>query len=86
MEEATTVDVAVGVGANLSKNDDVKAEVEEVDPVDDVNFLEISGYVAKDSGIDVATGDNLTSDQRAEFMDLARQFQGRLSKQSRGIT
>ena len=26
----------------------------------------------QESGIDVATGDNLTSDQRAEFMDLAK--------------
>ena len=86
VEEATTVEVAVGVGANLSKNDDVKAEVGGVDPVDDVNFLEMSGYVAKESGIDVATGDNHTSDQRAEFMDIAKQFQGGLSEQSRGIT
>ena len=86
VEEATTVEVAVGVGANLSKNDDVKAEVEGVNPVDDVNFLEMSGYVATESGIDVATGDNLTSDQRAEFMDIAKQFQGGLSEQSRGIT
>ena len=51
-----------------------------------VNFLEISGYVATESGIDVATGENLTSDQRAEFMDIAKQFQSRLSEQSRGIT
>ena len=36
--------------------------------------------------IDVAIGDNLTCDQRAEFMDLAKQFQGRLSEQSRRIT
>ena len=86
VEEVTTVEVAVGEGANISKNDDVKAEVEGVDPVDDVNFLEISACTAKESGIDVATGDNLTSDQRADFMDLAKQFQGRLSEHSRGIT
>ena len=33
---------------------------EEVDPVDDVNFLEIGGYVAKESVKDVAIGDNLS--------------------------
>ena len=85
-EEATTVEVAVGEGADLSKNDDVKAEVEGVDPVDDVDFLEISACTAKESDVDVATGENFTSDQRADFMDLAMQFQGRLSEQSRGIT
>ena len=39
VEEATTVEVVVGEGANLSKNDDVKSEVEGAGPVDDVNFL-----------------------------------------------
>ena len=38
-------------------------------------FLEIGGYVAKESIKDVATGDNLTDEQRAEFIDLASQFQ-----------
>jgi len=65
----------------ISNGEDVKAVVDKVDPVDDVDFLELSGYVAKASDIDVAIGDNLTSDQRAEFMD-----QDRLSEQSRGIT
>ena len=34
--------------ANLNKKDDVKGEVhvEEADLVDDVNYLEIDGYVA----------------------------------------
>ena len=85
MEEATTVEVAVGVGANLSKND-VKGELEGADPVGDVDFLEISACTAKESDVDVATGGNFTGDQRAEFMDLAKQFQGGLSEQSRGIT
>ena len=52
-----------------------KGEVAEVDPVDDVDFLEIGGYVAKESVKDVATGDNLSHEQRAEFMDFANQFQ-----------
>ena len=73
VEEATNVGVdAVKVDANISKNDDVKGEVEGVDQVDDVNFLEISGYVAKESDIDEGIGDNVTSDRRAEFMDLAK--------------
>ena len=52
--------VAVGVDANISKNEVVKGEVSGVDPVDDVNFLEIGGYVAKVSVKDVAIGDNLS--------------------------
>ena len=40
------------------------------DPVDSVNFLAIGGYVAKESVNDVAIGDNLSHEQRAEFMDL----------------
>ena len=43
--------------------------------MDGVDFLEISGYVPKESIKDVATGDNLTEEQRAESMDLAKQFQ-----------
>ena len=67
--------VAVEVNADLSKSGHVKSEEEEVDPVDGVDFLEIGGYVAKESIKDVATGDNLTDEQRAEFIDLASQFQ-----------
>ena len=68
---------AVAVEENITnrKNDDVKSELEIVDPVEDVDFLEIGGYVAKESIKDVATGDNLTDEQRAEFMGLATQFQ-----------
>ena len=60
--------------ANISKNDYVKGEVEEVTLVDDVNSLEIGGYVAKELIKDVAMEDNLT-DGRSIF-----------SKQSRGMT
>ena len=67
--------VAVEVNADISKSGLAKSEAEEVDPVDGVDFLEIGGYVAKESIKDVATGDNLTEEQRAEFIDLASQFQ-----------
>ena len=43
-----------------SKNELVKGEVEGVDTVDDVNFMEIGGYVAKESVKDVAIGDNVS--------------------------
>ena len=46
--------------ANISKNNNAKVELEGVDPVDDVNFLEIAGYIAKESVKDVAKGDNLS--------------------------
>ena len=44
--------------ANLSNKDNVTGEVEEADLVDDVNFLEIDGYVAKEPVKDVAIEDN----------------------------
>ena len=67
--------VAVGTNANISKNEQVESEVEEVDPVDSIDFLEIGGYVAKESVNDVTIGDNLSHEQRAEFMDLPNEFQ-----------
>ena len=61
VDEATPLGaVAVGVDANLSKKDDVRSEVKEVDFVDNVNFLETGGYVTKESAKDVAIGDNLS--------------------------
>ena len=68
--------VAVGVDANFCENDVVESELEEeVDPVDGIDFLEIGGYVAKESVNDVVIGDNLSHEQRAEFIDLANEFQ-----------
>ena len=67
--------VAVEVNADISKSGHVKSEAEEVDPVGGVDFLEIGGYVAKESIKDVGTGDNITDEQRTEFIDLASQFQ-----------
>ena len=52
--------VAVEVNATSSKNENVKSEVDEVDPVESTDFLEIGGYVAKESVNDVAMGDNLS--------------------------
>ena len=61
VDEATTVGaVAVGVDTNISKKNDVKSVPEEVDFVDNVNFLETDDYVAKESVKDVAIGDNLS--------------------------
>ena len=59
IDKATTVGaVAVGVDANFRKEDN--GEVEEIDFVDNVNFLETDDYVAKESVKDVAIGDNLS--------------------------
>ena len=46
--------VVVETNANICKNEHVESEVEEVDPVDSIDFLEIGGYVAKESVNDVA--------------------------------
>ena len=55
-------EVAVGVDANFHENDVVEGELG-IDPVDDVDFMEISGYVAKESVNDVAIGVNLSDEQ-----------------------
>ena len=67
--------VALEVNANVCENEHVKSEVHEVDPVESTDFLEIGEYVAKESVSDVAIGDNLSNEQRAEFLDLANEFQ-----------
>ena len=41
---------------------------------ENVDFLELGGYVAKESIEDVETRPNLTDEQRNEFLDLAKQF------------
>ena len=66
--------VAGGVGATCvddAVNRAAKADEAEGENVD---FLELGGYVAKESIKDVKTGPNLTDEQRNEFMDLAKQF------------
>ena len=67
--------VALEVNANICENEHVESEVGEVDPVDRIDSLEIGSYVAKESVNDVAIGDNLSHEQRAEFMDLTNEFQ-----------
>ena len=78
--------VAVETNANICKNKHVKSEVEEVDPVDNIDFLEIGGYVAKESVNDLAIGNNLSHEQRAEFMDLANQFQSLFTEAPRTMS
>jgi len=47
----------------------------ELDPDDDdTGFLEIGGYVAKESTADEKTGPGLNETERAEFLDLAQEF------------
>ena len=66
--------VAGGVGA-LCVDDavDCAAKADEAEG-ENIDFLELGGYVAKESIEDVETGLNLTDEQRNEFMDLAKQF------------
>ena len=74
--EETTVEGAVAVGAGATSIDDAvdcEAKVDEAEE-EEVDFLELGGYVAKESIEDVATGPNLTDEQRTEFRDLAKQF------------
>ena len=42
--------------------------------MDNIDFLKIGGYIAKESVNDVAIEDNLSHEQRAEFMNLANEF------------
>ena len=67
--------VAFETNSNIYKHEHAESEIEEVDPAENIDFLEIGGYVAKESVKDVAIGDNLSHEQRAEFMDLANEFQ-----------
>ena len=55
--------VALGVNANSCENEHVERKVEEVDPADSIDFLEIGGYDAKESVKDVAKGVNLSQEQ-----------------------
>ncbi|XP_068757966.1 uncharacterized protein [Montipora capricornis] len=74
--EETTAEGAVagGVGAScVGDAVDCAAKADEAEE-ENVDFLELGGYVAKESIDDVETGPNLTDEQRNEFMDLAKQF------------
>ena len=52
--------VALEVNANSCDNERVESVVEEVNPVDGIDFLEIGGYVAEESVKDVAKGVNFS--------------------------
>ena len=78
-DEATTEGAVAVVKAEDHFEEDTHCEVKEcevkdVEDDDNVDFLEIGRYDAKESVADVATGSNLTDEQRSEFMGLANQF------------
>ena len=78
-DEATTEGAVAVVKVDDHSEEDTHCEVKEcevkdVEDDDNVDFLEIGRYDAKESVADVASGSNLTDEQRSEFMDLANQF------------
>ena len=80
--EETTAEGAVadGVGATcIDDAVDCAAKADEAEG-DNVDFLELGGYVAKESIEDVKTGPTLRDKQRNEFMDLAKQFTNLFTK------
>lgn len=74
--EETTTERALAGGVGASCVDDAVNCAVEADEAEEENidFLELGGYVAKESIEDVKTGPNLTNEQRNEFTDLAKQF------------
>ena len=66
--------VAFETNANICKHEHAESEIEEVDPAENIDFLEIGGYFAKESVKDVAIGVTLSHEQGVEFMDLANEF------------
>ena len=73
--EETTVEGAVAVEAGATSIDDAVDCAAKVDDAEEeVDFLELGGYVAKETIEDVTSGTNLTNEQRTEFTDLAKQF------------
>ena len=80
--EEITVEGAVAIGAGATSTDaavDCAANVDEAEG-EEVDFLELGRYVAKESIEDVATGPNLTDEQRTEFTNLAKQFTNLFTK------
>ena len=74
--QETTVEGAVAVGAGATSIDDAvdcAAAVDETEE-EEVDFLELGGYVAKESIGNVTTRPILTDEQRTEFTDLAKRF------------
>ena len=78
-DEATTEGAVAVVKADDHFEEDTHCEVKECEVKDagdddNVDYLEIGRYDAKETVADVATGSNLTDEQRSEFMGLANQF------------
>ena len=77
-DQATTEGAVAVVKAGDHFKEDMPCEIEEcevkdAEDDDNVDFLEIRGYDAKEYVADVTTGSKLTDEQRSEFMDLANQ-------------
>ena len=72
--------VTTKASAAVTREEDAKYEpdIEAQEGVGD--FLEIGGYVAKESVADASIGPNLTDEQRAEFMELAHQFSSQFTE------
>ena len=78
-DEATTEGAVAVLKADNRFEEDTHCEVKEcevkdAEDNDNVDYLEIGCYDAKESVADVATRSNLTDKQLSEFMDLANQF------------
>ena len=72
LEEAAAT-IAEGLVTSVIRSDETN-ELELHSDEDDNGFLEIGGYVAKESVADVMTGPGLSDTERAEFLDLAQEF------------
>ena len=74
-DEATTEGAVAVVKADDHFEEDMHCEIEEcevkdAEDDDNVDFLEIGRYDAKESVADVATGSNLTDEQHSELKPL----------------
>ena len=73
LEKAATA-IAEGLMTNVTCNGESCEPELSPDIDDDSDFLEIGGYVAKESIADVKTGHGLSDIERTEFLDLAQEF------------
>ncbi|XP_074609412.1 uncharacterized protein LOC141863662 [Acropora palmata] len=78
LEDATAT-IAEGLVTGVIRSDETN-ELELDSDEDDNGFLEIGGYVAKESVADVMTGPGLSDTERAEFLDLAQEFSSLLTE------
>lgn len=73
LEKAATA-IAEGLMTNVTCNGESCEPEMSPDIDDDSDFLEIGGYVAKESIADAKTGHGLSDTERTEFLDLAQEF------------